>query len=351
MSRIVFSTWDGGGNVPPMLALASELQRRGHDVLVMGHAQQRHAVETADLSFARYLDAHPWSGADDFHVQSLFAVWCDAQLGAELASQPADVFIVDYLLGGAMKAVAESGARYHAFEHTLDSVVRSWRTRTPMADALLGNGIDRDVLLDGADRCIVATSPDLDPVTAKNAVQTGPFTTGEPSRPSEPTILLSLSTFNYPGIAPLLQRALDSVAGLPAHVIASTAGVVDADRLTAPSNVELHPWLDHTEVMPRSSLLFGHGGHSTAMLALAHDLPVVVMPAAGFTDQPHVGQAIEAAGAGRLVDADGDPRDIGDVLSEVLTDPSYRHSAAKIGAAIRQRDGVKRAADLVESRL
>lgn len=351
MSRIVFSLWDGGGNVPPMLALGSELQRRGHDVLAMGHPSQRQAVANAHLSFTEYVDAHPWSSAADFEAKSLMAVWCDAQLGAEVASQPADLFIVDHLLGGALKAVSESGARYHVFEHTLDSVVRTWRERKPLAEALLGNGIDRDLLLDGADRCIVPTSPHLESVTAANAVQTGPFASGAPSTPSEPTILLSLSTFNFPGITALLQQALDSVAGLPVHVIASTAGIVNADELTAPSNVELHPWLDHAEVMPRASLLFGHGGHSTAMLALAHDLPVVVMPAAPFTDQPHVGQAIERAGAGRVVDVTDDPGQIGEILSEVLANPSYRTVASDIGATIRELDGLTRAADLVESRL
>ena len=38
MGRILFVTWDGGGNVPPVLALADRLRSRGHAVRAMGSA-------------------------------------------------------------------------------------------------------------------------------------------------------------------------------------------------------------------------------------------------------------------------------------------------------------------------
>ena len=50
--------------------------------------------------------------------------------------------------------------------------------------------------------------------------------------------------------------------------------------------------------MARSTLLVGHGGHGTTMQALAHDLPVLVLPMDDKTDQPLVGRSIERAGAG-----------------------------------------------------
>ena len=40
MSNILFVTWDGGGNVPPALGIAAELQQRGHRVRVIGHPVQ-----------------------------------------------------------------------------------------------------------------------------------------------------------------------------------------------------------------------------------------------------------------------------------------------------------------------
>ena len=36
--RFLFVTFDGGGNVPPALALVRRLVRRGHEVRVLGHS-------------------------------------------------------------------------------------------------------------------------------------------------------------------------------------------------------------------------------------------------------------------------------------------------------------------------
>jgi UDP:flavonoid glycosyltransferase YjiC (YdhE family) len=64
MARIPTVTWDGGGNVPPMLGVAAELRDRGHDVRVLGHPRQRNAVERAGLAFTPYAHALPWSPVD-----------------------------------------------------------------------------------------------------------------------------------------------------------------------------------------------------------------------------------------------------------------------------------------------
>ena len=52
MARILVVTWDGGGNVPPMLGIARELQRRGHQVRVLGHPQQREVVAATGLKLS-----------------------------------------------------------------------------------------------------------------------------------------------------------------------------------------------------------------------------------------------------------------------------------------------------------
>ena len=36
--------------------------------------------------------------------------------------------------------------------------------------------------------------------------------------------------------------------------------------------------MPHAELMPGVSVFVGHGGHGSAMTALAHDVPVVVLP-------------------------------------------------------------------------
>ena len=61
MGDILFVTWDGGGNVPPAMGIASELQRRGDTVRVLGHEQQRNMIEKAGLRFEPNSHQHGFS--------------------------------------------------------------------------------------------------------------------------------------------------------------------------------------------------------------------------------------------------------------------------------------------------
>ena len=63
MANIVFVTWDGGGNAPPAIGIAAELQRRGDTVRVLGHEQQRSTIEGAGLRFESYTQPVPFSSA------------------------------------------------------------------------------------------------------------------------------------------------------------------------------------------------------------------------------------------------------------------------------------------------
>jgi UDP:flavonoid glycosyltransferase YjiC (YdhE family) len=91
-------------------------------------------------------------------------------------------------------------------------------------------------------------------------------------------VLVSLSTVWFPPMSECLQTILDACAGLNARVVVTTGPVVDPADLRAARNTELHRYRPHAQLMPTASLLVGHGGHSTTMQALAHDLPMVLMP-------------------------------------------------------------------------
>ena len=75
MSTILFVTWDGGGNVPPPLGIAVELQRRGNEVRVMGHQTQKSAVDASGLSFLPFSNAHEYDSRDDNSPLTLLSVF------------------------------------------------------------------------------------------------------------------------------------------------------------------------------------------------------------------------------------------------------------------------------------
>jgi UDP:flavonoid glycosyltransferase YjiC (YdhE family) len=98
--------------------------------------------------------------------------------------------------------------------------------------------------------------------------------------------------------------------------------------------------------MATCSAVIGHGGHSTTARALAHGLPLVIMPMHPMLDQPMVGKAVEAAGAGVSIKRTSSPAEIRAALDSVLSGP-HRAAASEIGARWRGSDGAVVAADRI----
>lgn len=214
-------------------------------------------------------------------------------------------------------------------------------------------------LWQGADLTVVTTLRELEPGAGSDAGpgvrHTGVVWQGtpHPSRPrSEPLVLVSLSTTDFPGQVAALQAILDGLASLPVHVVVTTGPAVSPAVLRAPENAEVRQFVPHAELMPEASLVVTHGGHATAMLALAHDVPLLVMPMHPMLDQPMIGKSLQARGAARMLSKKASPDLIGATARRLLNDGSYRRSAARIGARIRERDGAAVAVDtLVEAGL
>ena len=65
------------------------------------------------------------------------------------------------------------------------------------------------------------------------------------------------------------------------------------------------------------------------MQALAHDLPLVVMPMHPMLDQPLVGRSVEQAGAGRVLSKKATADQLRAVIAELLADGPHRAAAAR----------------------
>jgi UDP:flavonoid glycosyltransferase YjiC (YdhE family) len=360
MADHLFVTWDGGGNVPPALGIAAELERRGHRTRFLGHETQRAAISGAGFSFTAYPTAAAFSSADANPPTRMMALFSEKAIGAdvltELDREPADVVVVDCLLAGPMRACAVSGMTYVSLEHMFDGFLRKNWARGPIGLASRAKGLRPVRSWDAADVALAASLPSLDPGYAAarkpgNLHWTGPvLDLPDPHdlTAHEPAVLVSLSTYNFPGMAASMQNILDATAGLDARVVVTTGPMVDPGSLRAANNHELHRYVPHDELMGSVSLVVGHGGHATTMRALAHDLPVAVMPMHPFLDQPVVGKALAAAGAGAVLAKDARPDQIRPVVEELLADGPHRRAAATLGAEIRRLDGTRAAASLVE---
>ena len=87
------------------------------------------------------------------------------------------------------------------------------------------------------------------------------------------------------------------------------------------------------------------------MAALAHDLPMVLMPMDSRVDQPTVAGSVEAAGAARVVDRRAPVAALAPVLAEMLADGPHRAAAARLGAQVRAMPGARLGADALEAAL
>jgi len=356
MAEILFVTWDGGGNVPPALGVADELMRRGHTVRFAGHRRQRPALEAAGVEVVPTPMARDWSGIEANSALAAVAMFGDRGLGrdvvAALDDRPADAVVVDCLLFGVMDELRKAGRPYIVLEHLYDAYLTGSWMNGPMGLGMRMKRLQPRRALDAAQARLVATLPSLDPSGQRPGLAyIGPVVRFSEPVAEDPMVLVSLSTFHFPRMAQCLQTVLDACADLDAHVVVTTGPVVDPAELRAPANAEVHRFVPHAELMPQASLVVGHGGHGTTMQALAHDLPMVLMPMHPLLDQPLVARTVADAGAGRVVGKKASADELRPVIRRLLADGPHRSAAARLGAEIRAMPGAALGADRIDELL
>ena len=87
-----------------------------------------------------------------------------------------------------------------------------------------------------------------------------------------------MSTISYPGQRELLQRLVHAIGALDLPAIVTTGPSIDPQLIDAPPNVSVRRFVPHDDILPSARLVVGHGGHGTTMRALAHGVPVLVVP-------------------------------------------------------------------------
>ena len=101
-----------------------------------------------------------------------------------------------------------------------------------------------------------------------------------------------------------------------------------------PAGVIIRSFIPQDELLPWCDAAVVHGGSGTMLGALAHGVPLLVLPQGA--DQWNNAERVAAAGAGRRLLRDEVTVDaIQDGTTAILTDPSYRHAAMKVRGQIR----------------
>lgn len=356
--KLLFAVVDGGGNLPPQLAVARALRARGADLRITGHAGVRARVEAEGFSFEPLADHHAFDPTIQRSLPALMAdfarVTLDRRFGHGVLAAAerfgADAVVMDMIAIAGTRVVLDAGIPTVVFVHCFYRGVQD-AAAGPLGWLHRACGRDPMVAERRGALQIVAARRDLDNVKGAPPVRhVGVVWQGRPTAavPDDlPRILVSLSTCAFAGQRRMLQRILDALQPLPVRTTVTVGPSIDAAGLRIPANAELHAWLDHDTVLRHASLLVGHGGHSTTMRALSFGVPVVVLPANPMIDQRGVGAAVQRAGAGHLLPKHAGPERIRNTVGEILGNPGYHRAAARLGESIRSRDGAQEAADVI----
>ncbi|MCW2943101.1 MAG: macrolide glycosyltransferase [Actinomycetia bacterium] len=106
-------------------------------------------------------------------------------------------------------------------------------------------------------------------------------------------------------------------------------------------------FVPQTKVIPLVDLVITHGGNNTTTEALHFGKPMICLPL--FWDQYDNAQRVAELGYGvRLDTYTFTDEELHGALDGLLGDEGLRAKLAEAGAEIRRRDGVRRAADLIE---
>lgn len=358
MLKVLFVTVDGGGNIPPQLAVARVLQSRGARIHFLGHPGISDRVDAAGFSFESLVSGGDFEPTRQRSLLRMTAdvakVAIDRRIGAEVVAAAhrygADVVVIDMLLTATIDEVVAAHVATVVFVHCFYRQVQN-KAAGPVGWLMRARGVAPL----GAERSgalhIVTARRDLDPIHGAPPVHhVGVVWQGVPTASvvmPVPRILVSLSTLGFAGQRSMLQRILDALAPLPVQATVTVGPAIDASGVRIPANASLHDWLDHDQVLATASAVVGHGGHSTTMRALSFGVPVVVLPANPLIDQKLVGTALQQMGAGILLNKHARAHRIRAAIRAVLQDPGYRDAAGRLGQQIRQRDGALTAAEAI----
>jgi UDP:flavonoid glycosyltransferase YjiC (YdhE family) len=177
----------------------------------------------------------------------------------------------------------------------------------------------------------------------------------DPDMPPGPLVYATFGTvLGHMDVAASVYRLLlAALASVEARVLLTAGRATDLAALgPTPKNVHVEPWVAQDDVLPQADLVVCHGGSGTLLGSLAASTPVVVVPL--FADQLTNGRRVAAAGAGFVVERQGDgegsrqvpgPQDVPRItsaLNTALEDETLRSAASRLAREMGANPGVAR---------
>jgi UDP:flavonoid glycosyltransferase YjiC (YdhE family) len=352
MAAIVVVTWAGGGNLPPMLAVAGLLAGRGHEVRVLATRRLREEIENAGLEADVYSNSSgpPPAVVFEESFEALTSEAAGTALAGEVRDKVrgADLAVIDCMLpagiAGARAARVPTCSLVH-FHYGLarPELLRGsgWTTNLRALEAThreleIAPPASAIEAWEAVEIVLVAAPVWFDAPRdyPANVVHAGPLGvrrvaagTAEPQG-----ALIAFSTTAMDGQLETVQRALEAIgaAGLPA--VFTTGPALSAGTIDVPETVTVHRHADHDALMSSCEVVVTHGGLGTTLRALAHGVPLVILPLG--RDQTYNAERVTALGAGVHLSPTADPARIRGAIERVIGDTAFRAEARRLAQRI-----------------
>ena len=351
--HFLVATWDGAGNLQPVLGLVEALKRRGHEVHVLAHDVQRGQIEAVGGTFLPFQTAPQWdqgmpgyAGDDPMaHFMAFDPKAGDDVLTVARELDP-DALLVDCMLASALRDATHKGYKTVALVHALYSFFAE------CAGGVFRAPIDEATLALSFSYADFDSGVDFPP----NLVFVGPTRpdnregTWERRCSGKPLIVVSLSTgAQGPGRSQeqRLQTVCDALADLDVEALVTTGRGIVPESLRSGANTTLARRVAHEAVLGQADLLITHGGHGTVMAGLTLGAPMLCL--APLVDQPVNAAKVVGLGLGASIDPQSESAEIRQAVQQLLADPSLRQRSRAFAEALTTAPGLEKGVEAIEA--
>jgi MGT family glycosyltransferase len=153
----------------------------------------------------------------------------------------------------------------------------------------------------------------------------------------------------------VLHASIEALADEAVQVVVSTGHhALPKEALPLPANFRHEPFVPGLAMAERSDLLIHHGGYGSCQTGLYTGTPAVIIPT--FSERESNARRVAAVGAGDFIlpteDASGKKQvragELRAVVRRVLSNPSFRQNARRIGEKMKAYGGATEAAQRIE---
>mgnify|MGYP000394340075 CR=1 FL=1 len=385
----LFVTWNGGGNVPPVLGLAANLVARGHYVRVLTEPCLKEAVAAtgADFkAFKKYFDRidgtvdiiQDWD-AKLFTIPSVENVlirpasYVATETLALLRDGTVDVVVADFMMIGSLIAAEAEGIKRVALFHMPEYLPGPGRPPGGMgllpSNSLIGRIRDKVLskvfnrvinqylspinslrktlnlptyrslleVFHQADLRLIQTSKVFDaPITPapSNVRYVGPVLDDPSWADSKGTLWPESDTrplvvvslsSTFQNQYSVLQRIIKAVTEMDIRCLITLGPAMSKESFQLPDNVIALASIPHSQIFPLADAVITHAGHGTVMRALAYGLPLVCMPMG--RDQLDNATLTEHHGAGLKLSSNARSNQITKAVHRVLEEKVFAKNA------------------------